>query len=162
MTSLLRILVYSLASVVLVLFLLPVVDPWGRIESHARVQWYKLFKHETPSYEIDCVCDEDENLGPFHRVEFGAKPGATVYGWPAKGGLYVLDECLGVELDFLDLNRFENKVRPGYDPSTGRPLTNSNGSTPMNPEQEQEQKERDEEEERHCDKSIPFTLLHLR
>jgi hypothetical protein len=58
-----------------------------------------------------------------------------VYGWPAKGGLYVLEDCVGLELDFLGLDRFEDKMRPGYDPSTGRRLhTALNGSTPLKPE----------------------------
>lgn len=88
-----------------------------------------------------------------------------MYVWPANGGLYVLRHCTGLELDFLGLSRFEDKVRPGYDPHTGRPLfTTLNGSTPLNPEQEQEQKKRDEEEERHCDKSTiypPSTNLQV-
>ena len=35
--------------------------------------------------EEDCVCDPVRS-SPF-RVEFGAGPGVTVYGWPSKGGI---------------------------------------------------------------------------
>lgn len=40
------------------------------------------------------------------RTAFGIQSGATVRGWPSSGGIYILDECDGVELDFLHLDRF--------------------------------------------------------
>lgn len=46
------------------------------------------------------------------RVEFLRGPGAQVTGWPSKGGIYILEGCLGVELDFLGLDRFHNTPRP--------------------------------------------------
>lgn len=163
MASISRLLVYFFASTLLVLFLLPVVDPYNRVETFVLVQWYKLFRRhsENISYpEVSCPGKTDESPWTYYRVQFGSEPGVTVYGWPAKGGLYVLSDCTGLDLDFLGLNRFEDKVRPGHDPHTGRPPYKTlNGSTSLDPEQEQEQKQRDEEEERHCEKSISFTLL---
>lgn len=46
-----------------------------------------------------------------HRTSFGAGPGTLVFGWPSKGGLYVLRGCGGVELDFLQLDRFNVTIR---------------------------------------------------
>ncbi|KFY98508.1 hypothetical protein V500_01651 [Pseudogymnoascus sp. VKM F-4518 (FW-2643)] len=46
------------------------------------------------------------------RIKIASGPGATVTGWPSKGGIYALSSCLGVELDFLELDRFRNKERP--------------------------------------------------
>lgn len=46
------------------------------------------------------------------RVSFGDGPGASVRGWPSKGGLYALYSCLTVELDFLGLGRFKEADRP--------------------------------------------------
>lgn len=46
------------------------------------------------------------------RIKFASGPGATVIGWLSKGGIYVLSSCLGVVLDFLELDRFRNKERP--------------------------------------------------
>lgn len=46
------------------------------------------------------------------RVSFGSGPGASVRGWPSKGGLYTLYPCFTVELDFLGLDRFERADRP--------------------------------------------------
>ncbi|KAL6876787.1 hypothetical protein J3F83DRAFT_727094 [Trichoderma novae-zelandiae] len=50
------------------------------------------------------------------RVRFSAGPGSTVRGWPTKGGVYLLEGCLGIELDFLKLDRFHDTPRPS--PST--------------------------------------------
>jgi hypothetical protein len=50
------------------------------------------------------------------RTSFGAGPGTSVYGWPSKGGLYVLASCDGVELDFLQLDRF-NVTSRSQDPA---------------------------------------------
>lgn len=150
-----KLLLYFFASALLVFFLLPVIDPYARVESFAMAQMYKLFrklKGEDPSSSSEEICIiEDESPWPVYKVAYAAGPGVTVFGWPAKGGLYVLRNCLGLELDFLGLSRFENTVRPGYDPSTGTLLEKTvNGSATFN----QEQKQRDEEEERYCDKSI--------
>jgi hypothetical protein len=107
------------------------------------------------SSEEDCIYDY-ERPGPLYKVHYTAGPGVTVLGWPAKGGLYVLRDCLGLELDFLGLSRFENTVRPVYNPTTGILQENiMNGSATVN----QEQKQRHEEEERYCDKSITQSLF---
>ncbi|KGO45363.1 hypothetical protein PEX1_058290 [Penicillium expansum] len=45
-------------------------------------------------------------------VSHGSGPGVTVYGFPSKGGIYVLHDCLGVELDFLRHDRFQDTPRP--------------------------------------------------
>lgn len=37
-----------------------------------------------------------------------------VYGWPSKGGVYTLHDCLGVEFEFLGFDRFNPpKLRAG-------------------------------------------------
>lgn len=62
----------------------------------------------------------EQQQGPFYipgdnkpwRVKFGDGPGASVRGWPSKGGLYTLYTCLTVELDFLGLDRFKKADRP--------------------------------------------------
>lgn len=46
------------------------------------------------------------------RLEYASGPGGLVFGWPSKGGIYTLDRCFGVELDFLELDRFHNIPRP--------------------------------------------------
>lgn len=48
------------------------------------------------------------------RVQFASSSGATVFGWPSKGGIYVSSPSFGVELDifFGELDRFRNKERP--------------------------------------------------
>ncbi len=45
------------------------------------------------------------------RLVYGDSPGASVSGWPAKGGQYVL-EASAVEVGFLGYGRFENVPRP--------------------------------------------------
>jgi hypothetical protein len=45
------------------------------------------------------------------RVQFGDNPGASVRGWPSKGGLYTLYPCFTVELDFLGLDHFKEADR---------------------------------------------------
>lgn len=48
------------------------------------------------------------------RARFLRGPGAAVEGLPAIGGIYTLDGATGVELDFLELDRFRNTERlPG-------------------------------------------------
>jgi len=39
------------------------------------------------------------------RTEF-AEHGTKVFGWPSTGGIWVKEDCYGVELDFLGLDRF--------------------------------------------------------
>lgn len=52
------------------------------------------------------MCDNTEEER--FRVRFGAGPGGLVQGWPSKGGVYILDNCFGLELDFLKLDRFHS------------------------------------------------------
>ncbi|KXX78445.1 hypothetical protein MMYC01_201423 [Madurella mycetomatis] len=49
---------------------------------------------------------------PFSRVSYGAKPGALVFGWPAKGGVYLLTAASAVEIEFLGYGRFQQVPRP--------------------------------------------------
>jgi hypothetical protein len=49
---------------------------------------------------------------PPFRVHFGAGTAAQVKGWPKKGGMFIIGHCTGVELDFLQLDRFSNLLRP--------------------------------------------------
>jgi hypothetical protein len=53
-----------------------------------------------------------EDTSPEFRITFGSRPRGTVYGYPSKGGLYVLEDCCGVELEFLGLDRFRSTLRP--------------------------------------------------
>ncbi|OJJ73305.1 hypothetical protein ASPBRDRAFT_121978 [Aspergillus brasiliensis CBS 101740] len=62
-----------------------------------------------PNNRIDCVHTEPE---PRFWVQYASGPGAAVRGFPSKGGFYVLRQCVGVELDFLGLDRFKNTERP--------------------------------------------------
>ncbi|KAK3293091.1 uncharacterized protein B0H64DRAFT_403460 [Chaetomium fimeti] len=56
---------------------------------------------------------------PLERVSYGTWPGALVLGWPAKGGLYVLNAVSAVELEFLGYDRFKPVLRPDpADPDT--------------------------------------------
>jgi len=48
---------------------------------------------------------------PQFRTDFGAGPGTLVRERPSKGGLYGLQACDGVELDFLHLDRFKATPR---------------------------------------------------
>ncbi|KAJ5921467.1 hypothetical protein N7466_009793 [Penicillium verhagenii] len=58
---------------------------------------------------IDCVDDEPE--GRFW-LSYGSGFGAKVFGYPSKGGVYILRVGFGIELDFLGLDRFNNTERP--------------------------------------------------
>lgn len=54
--------------------------------------------------------------GRRHRVRFGRGPGTVLRGYPSeKGGVYVLEDVLGVELEFLGVGRFggTERVDPG-------------------------------------------------
>ena len=68
---------------------------------------------------------------PLERVSYGTKPGARVFGWPAKGGVYIL-LASAVEIEFLGYDRFKQVPRPDpTDPDTAT------------------------DEEAHCNKSKP-------
>ena len=55
---------------------------------------------------------------PLQRVSYGTKPGARVFGWPAKGGVYTMMAAV-VDLEFLGFDRFEPVPRPDpKDPNT--------------------------------------------
>lgn len=46
---------------------------------------------------------------PFERTRFATSynPGSTtIYGWPKKGGVYILQRALAPEFEFLGLDRF--------------------------------------------------------
>jgi hypothetical protein len=47
-----------------------------------------------------------------YRVGFGAGPGVLVTGWPSKGGIYILEDCFAIELDFLGLDKFHDTPQP--------------------------------------------------
>ena len=56
---------------------------------------------------------------PLQRVSYGTKPGALVFGWPAKGGVYILTAASAVEIEFLGYDRFKPVPRPNpTDPDT--------------------------------------------
>ncbi|PYI10661.1 hypothetical protein BO78DRAFT_270354, partial [Aspergillus sclerotiicarbonarius CBS 121057] len=59
---------------------------------------------------IDCVPGPPPERNSW--ASFGYGPGATVYGYPSKGGRYELDHCFGIELDFLGLDRFNTTPHP--------------------------------------------------
>lgn len=43
---------------------------------------------------------------------YGSGPGVTVTGWPSQGGIYKLEVCSRVELEFLGLDLYNNTLRP--------------------------------------------------
>ncbi|KAJ6014733.1 hypothetical protein N7540_009324 [Penicillium herquei] len=59
---------------------------------------------------IDCA-QHDDPEGRFW-LSYGSGPELLVFGYPSKGGVYILHTCFGVELDFLGLDRFNNTERP--------------------------------------------------
>lgn len=61
---------------------------------------------------IDCPQLGDDTKDITYWVGYISGPGVTVLGFPSKGGLYILRHCLGVELDFLGLDRFNHTLRP--------------------------------------------------
>lgn len=58
-----------------------------------------------------CPYDDTDN-NHFRAVQFLLGPGADIQGLPARGGLFMLIEATGVELDFLGLDRFRDTPRP--------------------------------------------------
>lgn len=58
---------------------------------------------------IDCANHEPK---PRFWTYFSNGPEVVaVFGYPSKGGVYILTGCFGLELDFLGLRRFEDKER---------------------------------------------------
>lgn len=57
---------------------------------------------------------DSENTFRHFRAKFYLGPGAVLFGWPSKGGVYVLESCFGVELEFLGLDRFQATLRPSF------------------------------------------------
>ncbi|KAE8553809.1 hypothetical protein EYB25_002347 [Talaromyces marneffei] len=49
---------------------------------------------------------------PQFWLYYGLGPGATVQGWPSQGGIYTLEVSSRVEIDFLELDPFNNTLRP--------------------------------------------------
>lgn len=45
-------------------------------------------------------------------VYYGSGPSVAVTGWPSQGGIYKLEVCSRVELEFLELDLFNNTLRP--------------------------------------------------
>lgn len=85
----------------------------GSIFQGARI-WSRLYLRQQSTSNMlmgsdDNKCDlHDPNEDPLPavRTEFGAAA-TIVYGWPSTGGVWVHEDCYGVELDFLGLDRFE-------------------------------------------------------
>ena len=49
---------------------------------------------------------------PEYWSKYGPGPGVTVMGWPSQGGFYWLRVCSRVEIEFLELDPFNNTLRP--------------------------------------------------
>ncbi|CAK7235158.1 hypothetical protein SBRCBS47491_009196 [Sporothrix bragantina] len=64
------------------------------------------------SEDIDIVCYDEERL---ERHAYGSGPGAVVRGYPAKGGLYVLQKASSVEVEFLGFDRFDTEASSDAD-----------------------------------------------
>lgn len=86
------------------------------IASAILVCTYLLPKRLTPARPpaprkmlIDCAKHDPE---PRFWAYFSCGPGVDVFGYPSKGGVYILTSCFGLELDYLGLSRFENTERP--------------------------------------------------
>jgi hypothetical protein len=61
----------------------------------------------------NCVVSEnDDDEDVTYWVVHTKGPGVTVFGFPSKGGVYILRNTMGVELDFLGLDRFNHTPRP--------------------------------------------------
>lgn len=56
------------------------------------------------------LCDDKEEKK--FRTRFGRNPGVSVRGWPSKGGIYILERCFNIELDFLKLDKFHDTPQP--------------------------------------------------
>lgn len=78
---------------------------------------------------IDIVYDGSGNER-FDRLRYGAEPGAVVIGYPAKGGLYVLEKASSVEVEFLGFDRFDTEAKGDAD--TEEEFCNKSESLYMN------------------------------
>lgn len=67
---------------------------------------------DLPLRSCEHVGDDDNDDDVSYWVAHSSGPGVTVLGFPSKGGVYILRDCLGVELDFLQLDRFKHTPRP--------------------------------------------------
>lgn len=71
-------------------------------------------EREQPEMRIDVVggylCDDKEEKK--FRTRFGRNPGVSVRVWPSNGGIYILERCFSIELDFLKLDRFHDTPQP--------------------------------------------------
>lgn len=75
----------------------------------------RLERDSTPKMDpplVDCSYYRDDTGDVTYWVAYASGPGVTVFGFPSRGGAYVLRHCLGVELDFLGLDRFNHTPRP--------------------------------------------------
>jgi len=61
-------------------------------------------EHTTPH---DCFTRQ-----PQFWAYYSSGPGMTVRGWPSQGGIYTLDVSSRVEIEFLELDPFNNTRRP--------------------------------------------------
>ncbi|EXF79308.1 hypothetical protein CFIO01_02043 [Colletotrichum fioriniae PJ7] len=46
-----------------------------------------------------------------YRTSFGLRSGTAVRGWPSHGGIFFLDDCVSVDLEYLQLDRFEPTLK---------------------------------------------------
>ncbi|EED20559.1 conserved hypothetical protein [Talaromyces stipitatus ATCC 10500] len=74
---------------------------------------------KSSEHDYDGPIRINETEIPHVRYDTGFDPGSTtIYGYPRKGGLYTLPHALGVEFDFLGLDRFgltgskEEEIKP--------------------------------------------------
>ncbi|KAK0765867.1 hypothetical protein N5P37_001807 [Trichoderma harzianum] len=107
----------------------------GFLFHQSKVSMPTIKEREQPEMRIDVVgsylCDDKEEKK--FRARFGRGPGVSVRGWPSKGGIYILERCFNIELDFLKLDKFHDTPQP----------------SPSNPNAIAE-------EEAHCDRRKPF------
>ena len=89
-----------------------------------------------PSHEDDTDWDVEEPTG-YQRVAIGAHS-TTVFGYPSTGGVLVLENCNGVDLDFMHLSRFESCQSPRA------------GSTSTSKSTDKDVTARNQEEDEHC------------
>ena len=76
--------------------------------------WTQLFSSQpgaTKSAAGQLILDDTVSCVPTEPdrsscVRYSHVAGSTVYGWPSKGGVYTLHDCLGVEMEFLGFDRF--------------------------------------------------------
>ncbi|EHK20980.1 uncharacterized protein TRIVIDRAFT_69992 [Trichoderma virens Gv29-8] len=65
-------------------------------------------EYQNTGVESACKSEHGPDEKKGFRARFGRGPGVSVLGWPSKGGVYVLEQCFAVELDFLQLDRFQD------------------------------------------------------